>query len=484
VASNGEEVKRAALAELARRELAKRQGAQAQSPSVGQKFRHLADQGARMVAEGTMDIVSPWADLAALGLNSALPGKPFPERHSQAFSQNLTQAGLSEPQGGVEKFSNIAGRMVTGAALGGWMDKAVMGGLGFASGTTQPAQTPAQRVLAESQKEGLVVPPAQVAPRSVGATLEGMGGTLKTSQMAAARNQPIINTLAARAVGVTDEALTPEALQAIRSQAGDAYRVIRQAGTVVTDADYLNQVRSAVQSFKTAAQSFESLANAPLVDMAEDLAKPAFEADAAVSAIKMLRDKASVAYRAGSGEEGAAYRAMASAMEDMIERHLSSKGSAGDEVLKAFREARQLIAKTHTVEDAMRGSNVDIHALGRMLKKGVPLTDELRLLGRFSQEFPGAANLTRATQMRPAYSPLDWMTGTASLATAATTGRPELALPAIYAMARPAARGAALSPWIQQGLSRSLSGGSKVPYALGAAPTLAQVLAQQQQQQR
>lgn len=438
--------------------------------------------GTRNILEGGMDVVAPFADLIGYGINKALPGDPLPYNHSQNFSQLLTRAGLPEAQTGPERGVNIGSRIAVGAMAGRGIDKAITGAMGAVPAAV-PVQSPSREVLSAAQREGMVVPPAQVAPRSVGAALEGAGGTLRTGQAAAARNQPIINSLAARAVGVADEALTPEVLQSVRGQASDAYRVIRGAGRVVTDDDFVKQVQGAVQPFRSAAQSFASLANKELVALADDIAKPSFEADAAVDAIKMLRDKASVAYRAGSNGEGSAYRSMASALEGVIERHLSRQGEAGAEMLKSFRDARQLIAKTHTVEDALKGSNVDIAALGRMLKKGVPLTDELRLLGQFNQQFPGAANLTRAAQNRPAYSVLDWITGGSSLSAALATGKPELAIPAGIALARPLARSAALSPMIQRQMMAPLAQklAPAVPYALGAAPTLSQFLAQQRE---
>jgi hypothetical protein len=410
---------------------------------------------ARTVLEGGMDMVSPFADALSLGINKVLPGDPLPANHSQSFSQLLTRAGLPEPATTAEKVSNVAGRMITGFAGGEGFSRALLKGTGLANVPSQAAaQAPARQVLAAAQKEGMVVPPAQVAPYSAGSFLEGMGGTLKTGQLAAAKNQPIINSLAARAVGVPDEALSPELLQSVRQQAGQAYRVIRSAGTVTTDAKFAKQVADAAQPFRSAARSFQSLENKAITAIADDLSKPSFAADDAVDAIQMLRDKASVAFRSGSNQEGGAYRSMASALEGSIERHLAGQGAQAADALKQFRAARQLIAKTHTVEDALKGSNVDIAALGRMLKNGVPLTDELRMLGQFSQQFPGAANLTSALKARPAYSPLDAVTGLSSLAGAAATGNPMVAAPAAYAIGRPAARHLALSPMLQRGLTK------------------------------
>jgi hypothetical protein len=418
-----------------------------------------------------MDMISPFADALSLGVNKALPGDPLPTNHSQSFSQLLTRAGLPEPATGAERFANTAGRVITGIAAGGPLSNAVIKGVGLGNvpNVARTAQEPSRQVLAAAQKEGMVVPPAQVKPYSAGSFLEGMGGTLKTGQLSAAKNQPIINSLAARAVGVTDEALSPELLGSIRTQAGEAYRVIRGAGEVATDADFIKQVTNAAQPFRSAARSFASLENKAISTIADDIAKPSFAADDAVDAIQMLRDKASVAFRAGSNQEGKAFKSMASALEGAIERHLAKQGGQAEEALKAFRSARQLIAKTHTVEDALKGSNVDVAALGRMLKNGVPLTDELKMLAQFNQQFPGAANLTSALKARPAYSPLDAVTGLSSMAGAAATGNPMVAAPAAYAIGRPAARHLALSPMLQRGLTKPPG---RIPWAglIGGSP--------------
>jgi hypothetical protein len=460
-------------------------------------FRPLA-LGGRAIAEGGMDLVSPFADAIGMGLNAALPGEPFPRSHSENFSQMLTGAGVAAPENTGEKWGNILSRIVTGVAAGGPLNSAILKGVGLApSAATQAAQTPAQNVLARAQGEGMVVPPAQASSRaSVGSLLEGMGGTLKTGQQAAAKNQPIINSLAARAVGVSDEALSPELLQSIRTQASNAYRVIRSAGQVATDDEFARQIANAAKPFRSASEQFPSLAaaNKQLLAVADDLGAngKTFDADAAVDAIQMLRDNASAAFRSGMNSQGGAYKSMANAIEGSIERHLTRMGEAGAQTLKAFRDARQLIAKTHTVEDALKGSNVDIAALGRMLKNGVPMTDELKMLGQFNQHFPGAANLTSALKARPAYSPLDAVTALSSIAgsalTGATTGAPSLAAtlaaPAAYAISRPAARGLALSPMIQRGLTRPPMLPPALPWLLGGTPAAVNAVVDDEQKRK
>ena len=171
------------------------QAPQPEAPSVGNRLKRLAGSGVRMVAEGAMDVVSPWADVAALGLNAALPGKPFPERHSEAFSQNLTEAGLPEPQG-VEKVANVAGRMVTGAALGGLADKAIMGAMGAARPAAAAAPPTAENLkklssqaYQQAESSGVMIDPKSFV-NSVGTLVgkvaqEGIDPTLHPQATAA-----------------------------------------------------------------------------------------------------------------------------------------------------------------------------------------------------------------------------------------------------------------------------------------------------------
>lgn len=197
MASNEEEVKRAAMAELARRELARRQQ-QPQQPSIGRQVGRQVGLGARAVLEGGMDLLSPFADPIGQGLNKVLPGNPFPASHSENFSGLLTKAGLPPPQGGIEKFSNVASRMITGAAAGGAIDKAILTGLGYTTGRTAASQaTPTAQRLKELSRQaydqaenaGVVINPKSFA-NSVGtivgnAAKEGIDPTLHPQATAA-----------------------------------------------------------------------------------------------------------------------------------------------------------------------------------------------------------------------------------------------------------------------------------------------------------
>jgi len=89
---------------------------------------------------------------------------------------------------------------------------------------------------------------------------------------------------------------------------------------------------------------------------------------------------------------------------------------------------------------------IDARKLGAEIKKGKPLSGDLKRAGEFGLQFPKAAQTVEGMGSLPQTSPLDWI-GAGSIATA--LGNPWIMA---GALARPAARSAALSPFVQNGL--------------------------------
>ncbi len=146
-----------------------------------------------------------------------------------------------------------------------------------------------------------------------------------------------------------------------------------------------------------------------------------------------------------------AARAGAKAIEDALEVHLQSSGQGA--LLRNFREARQLIAKTYSIEKAMTATGtIDARKLAAELKKGKPLTGELRQIAEFGSRFPKAAQTIEQMGSLPQTSPLDFY-GAGGLA--AMLGDP-LALSAVAV--RPAMRATALSPMVQNALIQPAAG--------------------------
>lgn len=117
-----------------------------------------------------------------------------------------------------------------------------------------------------------------------------------------------------------------------------------------------------------------------------------FDAGDAIKAVQILRDDAAAAFRKGDTGIAKAQKDLAKSIEDQIERGLFAKGEDGRELLKGFRSARTLMAKAHTVEDAIiEGSNdVNLRKYAARVQAGKPMSEELDVLGRFANLFPRA----------------------------------------------------------------------------------------------
>lgn len=301
------------------------------------------------------------------------------------------------------------------------------------------------RAAAQSAADqGYVIPPADLSPGLVSEALSGFSGKVKTAQVASARNQTVSNSLARKALGLGDDVdLNIDTLDALRKQAAAAYAPVAGSGVVTPGASFTRALDDAVKPFVSQSKSFPGMKVPEVVTEIAALRSPQFDAGDALNAIRTMREGADKAYRAGEAQSGKAYRQAASALENALEGHLQGLGQPGADILKQFRDARQTIAKTWTVQNALNPQTGNINAikLGADLAKGRPLSGELRTVAEVGQAFPKA---TQALKESPkATSPLDWFGGTAA---SAGTGN---VLPLAAVAARPAVRAGLLSKPMQ-----------------------------------
>lgn len=251
-----------------------------------------------------------------------------------------------------------------------------------------------QATLQNSQNAGYVVPPATTNPSLLTNILESAGGKIATAQDAAIKNQDITNSLARRALGLPNDAqLTQQSLAALRANAGNAYDILRGAGKVTTDSQFMDDLAKVASKFTGTEKDFPELAQSEITDVVKAVGKKEFDSGSAVDLLSILRDRANRAYGAGDKALGGAYKSISNAIENVIERNLSTQGESGADLLKGFRDARQLIAKTYSVEKAFNPStgNVSAQKLATQLTNGKPLSGSLKTAAQFGQAFPKAA---------------------------------------------------------------------------------------------
>lgn len=310
--------------------------------------------------------------------------------------------------------------------------------------------------LRASQEAGYVVPPSQAGAGVVPRLLEGVSGKFKTNQAAGIKNQTVTDTLARKAVGLAeDQPITREAMQEVRNAAFQkGYEPLTTAGSIETDRTFKHALDKIVEDFRGASRSFPGAVKSEVMDRIDTLRTGAMDVGDGLKMTRILRDEANAAFVGGNNGLGKATKSAANAIEDQVERALEAAGKDGKELLTNFREARKLMAKTHSVEKAIieAGGHVNAKVLGAALQKGKPLTDELRTIGAFANNFKDVAGVPQSGWANP-ITALDAF-GAAGMA-GMGAGPLSVALPA----ARVGARSAVLSGPMQRAMGPSYGPG-------------------------
>lgn len=361
--------------------------------NAGVGLRNLTEQGMHRIAPDlTNAIYAANRHLAGDNqlLQALLPQGYDPNGYgsfSSMYRPALAQT-YGEPQGLIEKAPEAVSTMLLGSRVPA-PEAAQQAPANF----VKPQVTPRDMTLSASQGAGYVVPPSTTNPTTTNKMLESLGGKIATAQDARVVNDNVTNQLARKALGLADdEPITPELLRDIRSTASEANEHIRTTGKIVTDDIFENGISDVLAKYRSASGVSKKLANTDLKELGESFEKE-FDSSDAVDAIQVLRDRASSAFSKGEPELGRGYRAMSKVIEDQVERHLKSIGQSGQDILKQFRDGRQLIAKTFSVEEALNPSTGSVSALklASQLKNDVPLSGPLKTAAKFGQAFPSAA---------------------------------------------------------------------------------------------
>lgn len=343
---------------------------------------------------------------------------------------------------------------LTGAATP-FVEKVVRGTANLLRGTP-PAQGTMQATR-EAQEAGYVIPPTQVKPSLLNRFLEGASGKLTTAQNASFKNQQVTNQLAAKSLGLPeDTVITTEVLNNIRSNAGKAYENLGATGTIKTSPKFI-QALDNIKPYKDAveaAKDFPTADKSPIIDVIDSLKTPSFNVNSALAKINVLRGEADLAYKAGNSNLGKANKEASQVLENTIENYLANTKQT--DLLNKFREARQTIAKTYSVEKALNPATgtIDAKKLAAQLQKGKPLSGELKEIGKFGTAFPTAAQTTERMGSLPQISPLD-VGGAVITGGGAYLSGSGAETPATLAalLARPTLRAAALSRPVQSRLT-------------------------------
>ena len=295
---------------------------------------------------------------------------------------------------------------------------------GVLRGPEQPAQM--AEAVSKAREAGYVIPPTQARGDLANRLMEGIAGKATTAQNASAKNQEVTHKLIAKSLGIPEaETITPEILKDIRKEAGGVYQILSDlpAKPAVLPSSVMNRAGSAEIDPKKMVYDLRLLRN---------------NADGYFEAYKRSADPEQLT-------KAQQAKSAANKIETELEDYAKSLGR--EDLMPALRDARQLLAKTYTIEKALNpvSGTVDSKILAKQLIKGKPLTEELKTVAEFAAQFPKASQTTEKMGSLPQISPLDYAVGGVSSL---------LTNPAAIAgvAARPALRAAALSEPIQNRL--------------------------------
>lgn len=362
-------------------------------------------KGSKLVTEvaGTLGVPS------ALG-NAALKA-PIPMPIVESLrTGGMSAGGMTGPAGILNRLigGGIAGGASAGlvdpkmagmgAAVGGVVPVIAKGGaeLGGAIGRMFAGQVPpvTQETATAAQKAiqaGVTLPPSMVDPSVRNRVLESISGKQATEQIASARNQALAADAVRKDLGIAQNVpLNFAATKNLRdTMVQTGYEPLRQVGQIPVSQSFTAKLDAIAKPFAT--PSIPSAARPDILKLVqENKAVQAFDSGDAIDAIRNLRAMADTAYAGGDKALGGAYKGVANAYESAIDDALSASGQ--QQLLTAFREARQKIAQTFTADKAMRegGGTVDARVFGNLIQRQKPVSGAMREIGEAANVFPRA----------------------------------------------------------------------------------------------
>lgn len=329
--------------------------------------------------------------------NAALPeGEQFADL-KQPLMPDAAEVGMTAAMGAL---GGVGGR---GAAA---QRQAVAAEKSAAAAKADALEAPRLKIAQEGREANLFLTPSAAGGGKLSQKVEGLAGGPRLEKAASAKNVEGLNALGRRDVGLADDVpISVAELDRIRSEEGQAYNALKGVGTIRVGKEWQRKLDSIAQSHDTAAESFEHRSDKPFSKVLEGLRgrrdadgnlvpRTGFSAAAAVEEVKLLRNDADKAYRAGDKALGRTYRDMAQALDDAMDAHLQQEAKTRPEMadtVNAYRKARTRIAKTYMLQEALNDSsgNIDANVYARELKKNPKLlTGDALTIARFAQQFP------------------------------------------------------------------------------------------------
>ena len=352
------------------------------------------------------------------------------------------------------------------------------------TGTVSAATTPrapanltqSQLVAERAIAQGATLPPTQVNPSILNRLLEGFSGKQQTGQVASIKNQEVVNAQARKALNLPeDTVITPQVLQDYRNLKGQAYDALKSNNTYYADKQFFTDINKRTSELQKLANTTDVTAELKVLN---GLKQMNFDGVGLVEQMKRLRydgEANLLSMDPANRSLGQAQKFAARQLEDLAERNLQNFNQP--DVMSNFKQARQDIAKSYTIEKSLNAVTGDVSGakLGQRAAQGKIVPSELQALADAAAAYPTAFQNTSRIGSVPGISPLD--VGAAGIA-AASSGNPSL-LGTV--MGRPAVRAGITSPVFQRnmlpssqpqmpGLVNRVTSNPMTNYGLGQMP--------------
>ena len=263
--------------------------------------------------------------------------------------------------------------------------------------------TDVNRVRQQSAETGFEVPAKQAGDSFIG-KLQGILPSLtkKAEGKASEKNADLTNELGRKQLGMAENIpLTSANYNNFRTEKGKVYNEVENFHQ---DFSATTEYRQSIENIKKDAEKMMKFnatkeAGAKIKSMVADLDKGSLSPKDAVFLMKKLREDAKNnigSAQRGGGDTvketlGKAQKDAAKALEGMVDQNLAGNGRV--DLADKFKEAREKIAQSYTMEKHTNKATGDLDAAGLFseLTGGKPLGPNLKKAAEFAGQFPRSA---------------------------------------------------------------------------------------------
>jgi hypothetical protein len=262
----------------------------------------------------------------------------------------------------------------------------------------KPSVAPATKTpVSEAFEAGYRLTPTQAERGIVPRAIEGLVGSAKMEKLTSIHAAKNTARLIKEEFGIPEKQnITVEALENIRSREGQAYEAVKSSVKIIKpDKKFMEDAQKLRGDFTNAAKEYPDLIKNDAVETLIDSITVPASPRAMVELTKKLRKDATSNLKSfddpAKRELGFAQRNAATAIENMIDRALTSVGKK--DMVRDWRSARRKIAQTHDIEAALNEVTGEVSnvVLGKMHERGTPFTGAMEKAARFSRAFKGSS---------------------------------------------------------------------------------------------